>query len=81
VWTDGRRATSDKRRAPTPARPRAWTSCKLHILIGSRRRDAIASAAARAPLIAVMHGIRCASAERRIAFPSIYKTLYSGNGR
>ena len=78
-----RRATGDERQATSAY---AGAPSRVDLLqaphpIGSRRRDAIASAAARAPLIAVMHGIRCASAERRIAFPSIYKTLYSGNGR
>src|ERR1700735_545691 len=35
-----------------------WISCKLHTRMGSRRRDTIASAAALAPLMVVMHGTR-----------------------
>ena len=39
-------------------RAAAWISCKLQTRIGSRRREAMASTAARAPLIVVMHGTR-----------------------
>ena len=35
-----------------------WISCKLHTRIGSRRREAIASTDAFAPLMVVMHGTR-----------------------
>jgi hypothetical protein len=35
-----------------------WISCKLHTRIGSRRREAIASTDALAPLMVVMHGTR-----------------------
>jgi hypothetical protein len=35
-----------------------WISCKLHTRIGSRCRAAIASTAARAPLMVVMQGTR-----------------------
>jgi hypothetical protein len=38
--------------------------------MGSRFRAAIASAAALAPLIVVMHGTRCITALRLIAFSS-----------
>src|SRR5580704_8806709 len=37
---------------------RWWISCKLHTRMGSRRRAATASAAARAPLMVVMQGTR-----------------------
>ncbi len=48
----------------------SWISCRFHTRMGSRWREATASAAARAPLIVVMHGIRYVTAARRMAFSS-----------
>ena len=48
----------------------SWISCKLHTRMGSRNRAATPSAAARAPLIVVMHGTRYVTALRRMDFSS-----------
>src|SRR5436189_2085317 len=48
----------------------SWISWRLHTRIGSRSFAATASAAARAPLIVVMHGTRYVTALRRICFSS-----------